>query len=775
MEHQLNLRNFKKKEIHRLSDRFYGKSEDGKELSFNNYYMEMNGKPFFGISGECHYSRVSENQWEDTILKMKMGGINILAAYVFWIHHEEVEGTFRFDGNRNVRRFLKLCKKHGMYVIMRIGPFNHGEVRNGGLPDWLYGKPFDVRSLNEGFLSCTRTLYRQLARQFAGLYFKDGGPIIGAQIENEYMHSAAPWELTTGVSNEWIPGGSDGTAYMKTLKAMAVEEGICTPFYTCTGWGGAAAPTEEMLPLWGGYAFWPWIFYDYQGEHPATPEYLYRDNHNNAVPKTYNFEPSYEPESFPYACCEMGGGMTCFYNYRFQFPYESVDAMANIKLAGGCNFLGYYMYRGGSNPRGERTPYLNEHQCPKISYDYQAAIGEYGQLRPSYHRLRALHLFVTNFADRLCRMQTVLPENSQEISPEDTKTLRYAVRTDGESGFLFLNNYQDHVRCQEKKGETVILQLPKEELRIEGISLAPKEEAVFPFGLSVEGFRLKYAKAQLLTAITEKDQVTYFFFAPEGTSPEYVWDAEGIETIDGQAVPGTEIRIQKPANEMSSYCIAGSGRKVTVVTLTRKQSLWFYQIEVQGQPTAVLCDSPLVCDAGQIRLESPEKGEKTQVLFYPQQKLEMPAQVPKMEPAECGVMKGYEIYWDREAVQEQPVRARQAGNFRYVLDLPKPYPGSKDSLLRIRYEGDVGSLFADSVLISDNFNNQAVWEIGLREALPLGTEKELTLLLTPLKDNVKVDVSSTMAGRMEVGSGCKAGLLSAAVKPVREMILTFKK
>ena len=65
MEHQLNLRNFKKKEIHRLSDRFYGKSEDGKELSFNNYYMEMNGNPFFGISGECHYSRVSEDQWED--------------------------------------------------------------------------------------------------------------------------------------------------------------------------------------------------------------------------------------------------------------------------------------------------------------------------------------------------------------------------------------------------------------------------------------------------------------------------------------------------------------------------------------------------------------------------------------------------------------------------------------------------------------------------------------------------------------------------------------
>lgn len=191
------------------------------------------------------------------------------------------------------------------------------------------------------------------------------------------------------------------------------------------------------------------IFYDYRGEHPATPEYIYRDNHNNSVPKTYNFESVYEPERLPYACCEMGGGMACYYYYRFQLPYESVDAMANIKIASGCNFLGYYMYRGGSNPKGEKTPYLNECQCPKISYDYQAAMWEYGQLRPSYFRLKALHYFVRNFEKTLCDMVTVLPEGPQEIDPKDQDTLRYAVRINGENGFLFLNNYQDHCTCKD--------------------------------------------------------------------------------------------------------------------------------------------------------------------------------------------------------------------------------------------------------------------------------------------------------------------------------------
>ncbi len=33
---------------------------------------------------------------------------------------------------------IELCGKHNMYAIIRIGPFCHGEVRNGGMPDWLY-------------------------------------------------------------------------------------------------------------------------------------------------------------------------------------------------------------------------------------------------------------------------------------------------------------------------------------------------------------------------------------------------------------------------------------------------------------------------------------------------------------------------------------------------------------------------------------------------------------------------------------------------------------
>ena len=254
MKYELNLTNFQKKIWHSLGDNFCGQDPEGNILSFTNYYMEMNGKPFFGISGEFHFSRCEDCRWEDEIIKMKMCGINIISTYIFWIHHEEEEGVFDFSGRKNLRKFIELCQKHHIYVILRIGPFDHGEVRNGGLPDWLYGKSFEVRKLNDGFLYYVKRLYTEIAGQVQGLLYKDGGPVIAAQIDNEYMHSSAAWEITTGISDEWIFGGDDGEAYMYALRDLAKECGIVTPFYTCTGWGGAITP-DEMLPLWGGYAY----------------------------------------------------------------------------------------------------------------------------------------------------------------------------------------------------------------------------------------------------------------------------------------------------------------------------------------------------------------------------------------------------------------------------------------------------------------------------------------------------------------------------------------
>ncbi len=755
MKYRLNLRNLREKNICALGKDFRGVSENGEELSFTNYYMLKNGKPFFGISGEFHYSRMAETRWEDELIKMKMCGINVVATYVFWIHHEEEEGVFRFDGRRNLRRFVELCKKHGLYVILRVGPFDHGEVRNGGIPDWMYGKSFEVRSLNEGFLHCVRQLYTQVGKQVQGMFFKDNGPIIGVQIDNEYMHSSAPWEMTTGISNEWIFGGNEGDAYMLGLKALAAECGLNPVFYTCTGWGGAATP-DSMVPLWGGYAFRPWIFLSYKGEHPATEEYVYQDYHNNDAECTDDFKPGYEPESRPYACCEMGGGMTCYYYYRFRFPYKSVDAMANIKIASGCNFWGYYMFQGGSNPVGKYGAFLNEGQTPKISYDYQAALGEFGQVRESYRRLKTIHYFVRQFGEKLCGLQTVLPAGASRIAPKDDRTLRYAVRTDGKRGFLFVNNYQDHFSLPDRHGEEITLQLESEE-RTWHLGIVGDENAILPFHFDMEGIDLVQANAQAVTRTVYGGEVTYVFFVPDGMTGEFQFEDEA-------RVAETGMNVYTCAENMEAECFMAEKGADSCKVLVLSRSL-VNNMFLLSDGRLIFTDEALLEDEKGIRLESTKS--ETLLHVYPADGLKGLKNVSRVETDSTELFGRYQI-----KIPEKKTDAvvEQVGPSRYTIQIQKDVlKDVKDLRLQLEYTGDIGTAFIDGRMIHDNFANGAVWEIGLKDF-----ERELetaciTVYIVPLKEGVNVNVESAMAARLEEAKSCTAELKHVRLQPVYEM------
>jgi len=740
--YQLDLTNIAPKKIYPLDHRFTGKNPDGREIGFTNYYMTMDGKPFFGISGEAHFCRIAPDQWEDAILKMKCGGINIVSTYVFWIAHEEEEGVFRFDGCRNLRGFLEVCEKHGMMVIMRVGPFCHGEFRNGGLPDWLYGKPYEVRNDNPGFMEAVRKYFRALHTQMDGHYYHQGGCIVGAQIDNEYEHSAAPWEITTGISSEWTDGGHSGMNYMLSLKKIMQEEGIVTPFYTTTSWGGAVTPVEEALPLWGGYSYQPWIFTSGEvKEHPATPEYIYRDNHNSSKPKTYNFEPSYDPETRPYACCEMMGGMMCSYKYRFQLDQRTVDALANTKLGSGCNLLGYYMYKGGTNPLGARTPYLNENQITKRSYDYQAAIGEFGQIRESYGRLRALHLFCKTFSGFLEETKTVLPDYLETLQPENPEPLRFAVRVKDGSGFLFVNNFQDHVEMKDRFGDEVKLQLPDGDITFR-FDIGAGENAILPFNLDLGGEKLVWATAQPITNIGN----TWFFLAPDGMQPQYCFE------INGKATTFT----------------AETGEKLTVggieiITLSRKDSRGFNVYPINGAETAVLSGNPVLFDGKSLKVET-EDGCYS-IYTYPANVLTVPANASAEQK---GVFGGYRV--GVPAVSEK-CPFKQVGVGRYTLEIPaEKLCGKKQVLLRVRYAGDIGHAFINGEMISDNFSNGGTWDVRLECYAEQLKEHPLTIYITPIKSGIVVDVSA-MAGRIERANDLKAELFSAELVSVEEITL----
>ena len=257
-----------------------------------------------------------------------------------------------------------------------------------------------------------------------------------------------------------------------------------------------------------------------------------------------NGEPTYDALRYPYVCCEIGGGIQDTYYHRQIVPSAAVAGLVLMNLAGGANVIGTYMYHGGTNPIGQHS-YLNEFTVPRRSYDFQAPLREFGQPAQSYRALRLIHTFLHDFGDLLAPMTVVLPDNAATITPEDTTSLRWSVRTKDGAGFIFLNNYQDHVEMQPISGITFALQTGDETLTFpqgEPLTLKPNVSAILPFNLSLSGIHLHYATTQLFARIGDD----YFFFAPDGMRSEYSLDS-AIYTVE----PGLDsaISLTNPAGE----------------------------------------------------------------------------------------------------------------------------------------------------------------------------------------------------------------------------------
>src|SRR5690606_10821104 len=129
--------------------------------------------------------------------------------------------------------------------------------------------------------------------------------------------------------------------------------------------------------------------------------------------------------------------------------------------------------------------------------------------------------------------KTTIPAGGDEIRPEDAKTLRYCIRSDDHRGFIFINNYQDHVEMQDISGVRFKLNLPHETLEVplQREMTVPKHAAVIlPFNFAMGSYELKYATAQLMCKIENEDSTHYFFYAHEKMGSQYAFkDEEGLE------------------------------------------------------------------------------------------------------------------------------------------------------------------------------------------------------------------------------------------------------
>jgi beta-galactosidase len=190
-------------------------------FTFGKREFLLDGEVFRVHSGEMHPARIAKEHWRHRIRMARAMGLNTVAIYVMWNHHEREPGVFDFEsGNRDVAGFIRLCAEEGMWVYLRPGPYICGEWTNGGLPAWLLRDP-DTRLRTRDdprYMAAVRRYIGALAPRIAPLMASAGGPVLMLQIENEYSMFA------------------DDIGYLDALRDIWRDHGIHGPFSVSDGW-----------------------------------------------------------------------------------------------------------------------------------------------------------------------------------------------------------------------------------------------------------------------------------------------------------------------------------------------------------------------------------------------------------------------------------------------------------------------------------------------------------------------------------------------------------
>ncbi|KAM3750594.1 hypothetical protein ACB098_04G047600 [Castanea mollissima] len=310
-------------------------------VTYDSHSLIIKGQHKLLISAAIHYPRSVPAMWPGLVQTAKEGGADVIETYVFWNGHELSPNNYYFGGRYDLVKFVKIVQEAGLYLILRIGPFVAAEWNFGGIPVWLHYVPGTVfRTDNEPFkyyMQKFTTFIVNLMKQ-EKLFASQGGPIILAQIENEYGYYESGY-------------GDAGKRYAMWAASMAVSQNIGVPWIMCQQFD---APDTVI----------------------DTCNSFYCDQFKPLSPK----KPKIWTENWP-------GWFKTFGEKDPHRPPEDVAYSVARFFQKGGSVQNYYMYHGGTNfGRTAGGPFIT------TSYDYDAPIDEYGLPRfPKWGHLKDLH------------------------------------------------------------------------------------------------------------------------------------------------------------------------------------------------------------------------------------------------------------------------------------------------------------------------------------------------------------------------------------------------
>ncbi|WP_397558407.1 beta-galactosidase [Microbacterium alkaliflavum] len=706
-------------------------------LELSSHGLRRDGIPWIPVSGEIHYTRVPRERWADRVAQMRAGGISVVACYVPWLHHVPEQGRPRFDDRYDVAAFVDLVRTEGLDVVLRMGPWAHGEMRNGGYPDWVQRAPVAHRSNDPAYLALVREWWMQLAGALDGRC--EPNTVLGIQLENELY---------------------DAPEHIARLKDLARECGLSAPFWTATAWGGAQLPDGEVFPLYGGYGDGFWVDPGEPWDATFRQHYFFSDIWDDpgigADLRTTSLTTAGQAGAaspFPPATCELGGGMATAYHRRPLPAPADVAAIAHCKIGNGSAWQGYYMYVGGTNPapamqESHETGYPND--MPVLSYDFHAPIDESGRLAPSHAELRRQHAFLQAFGARLGDLPSHLPDLPADVT--DATTLRWAFRGDGDGGFLFISWHQPHVPLDTYEGAAfdIAFDAGTRSLPSRPVDIPPGTMARWPVGLTVGGVPIEWLTATAVTVlagdvptlvVTEDAGIPVELAVPAGTSVDGVAPHDGLVGLRPDSAP---VRLATAA---------GDALDVVVIPAARAQELWIVTDASSTARRVLLSADELTWTTdGAVTLKSaspePIVEEYADGGFrsLPLVRTSAPAQSEALDarpgreagavPAEYGSFEG------RPSAPDDATITKLAAE--YELPLPH-WAGDPDAVLEIGWAGDVGRFLVDDAPVADRFWDGSSWRVATAD---LGATESLRLQIVPLSPASRVHLPDDAARRL---------------------------
>lgn len=309
----------------------------------------LNEKPFVIKAAELHYPRIPQEYWEQRIEATKALGMNAICLYVFWNYHEPQKGEFDFTGQKDIATFCRLAQKHGMYVIVRPGPYVCAEWEMGGLPWWLLQKQdIKLREQDPYFMERTKIFMNEVGKQLADLQITRGGNIIMVQVENEY--------------------GSFGTdkPYIAEIRDIVKKAGFSdVPLFQCD---------------------WNSNF-----ENNALDDLIWTINFGTGANIDDQFSRLKELRpNTPLMCSEFWSGWFDHWGAKHETRSGEVLVKSLKEMLDQNISFSLYMTHGGTSFGHWGGANFPNFSPTTTSYDYDAPIGESGNFTPKYYEVRNL-------------------------------------------------------------------------------------------------------------------------------------------------------------------------------------------------------------------------------------------------------------------------------------------------------------------------------------------------------------------------------------------------